>query len=101
MAAGAILRESRCPVVGIVGSVEIRKVAANAGSGRRGEVVIRVTLRAIEARVRAGESEAGEFRVIELRSQPAVHGMALLAVAGEAERGVAGIRGFLKVRGVA
>ena len=101
MTTGAILRESRRPVIWICGRVESRQMASYAAGGRGGEFVVRVTLRAVQPGVRAGEGEAGEFRMIELRSHPSLHGVALLAVGGEIERRVAGVVGFLKVCGMA
>src|SRR5260370_24165155 len=101
MATWAILRESGSAVIRIRGSIEIRQVTGDAGGGGGGEVVIGVTLRAIQPGVRSREGEVREFGVIELCPEPAVHGVALLAVRGEVKRRMAGIVGFLKVRGVA
>ncbi len=101
MATCAILRESGSAVIRIRGAIEVRQVTTDAGGGGGGEVVIGVTLRAIQPGVRSREGEVREFGVIELCPEPAVHGVALLAVRGEVKHRMAGIVGFLKVRGVA
>lgn len=88
-------------MIGVRGAVEIRLVTADArGTGRR-KIVVGVTLRAVQPGVRPREGKAGELRMIKLRAHPAVHGMALLAVGWEVQRGVAGVVGLLKVRAVA
>ena len=101
MATGAILREPRRPVIWICGRVEVRQMASYAAGGRRGEIVVRVTLRAIHLGVRPRQGETCESRVIELHSHPSVHRVALLAVGWKVKRRVAGVVGFLKVRGMA
>lgn len=101
MAAGAILGESRRPVVGIVGPIEVREMTPHAGRGGGIEVVVGVALRTIQRGVGPGEGKSGELSVIELGPQPAVHGVTLLAVGGEVQRGMAGVVSLLKVRRVA
>lgn len=88
-------------MIGVRGAVEIRQMTADArGTGCR-KVVVCVTLRAVQPGVRASEGKPGELRMIKLRSHPAVHGVALLAVGREVQRGVAGVVSLLKVRAVA
>ena len=76
-------RETGLGVRRIVGLVEVRHVAAVASRGRIVELPTRVAGGAIQGRVRAGESEAGELQVIKLRAHPVVHRVALLAGDGQ------------------
>ena len=100
VAARAILREARQAVVRIRRAIEIREMTADAGGARRRKVVICVTLRAIQLRVGAGEGEPSELGMIKLRSQPAVHGVALLAVGRKVQRGVVRVIGLLEIGAV-
>jgi hypothetical protein len=96
MAGGAGLRKADLRVVGIVGGGVILGVAAHTVGGRALEASPGVTGLAVQLRVRAGEREAGEARMIELGAQPGVHaGVAHLAVGGELQRHVGGVGGLL------
>lgn len=86
-----LLGEPRRLVVGICGRVKVLKVASDASRSRSAEVVVGMAGGAFQPRMRSGESEAREPGMVELRAQPAVHGMALLAVGGISNGGVAGI----------
>ena len=55
---------------------------------------------AVEGRVSADQSEAGELEMVELGSKPIVHAMALFAARGKAAAYVVGM-GRLKVLRVA
>jgi hypothetical protein len=63
----------------IVRLVEISQVAAYAGCGRSREFSAHVTGCAIERRVRARQGKASELQMVELRTHPVVHRVALLA----------------------
>ena len=97
VAGGALLREPCGLVVRIFGAVEVLQVAAHAVGPRGGEIIVGMARRAFQPGMRAGKSEAGKFRVVEFRSQPAIDRMALLAVRGIANRGVVRITGPGKV----
>lgn len=95
------LREARRLVGRILCSVEILQMATGAGGASAGEVVIQVTGGAIDARMRTRQRKAGELGMIELRAQPAIHRVALLAIRGVANAGVARVVGLRVVGGVA
>src|SRR5579885_3772591 len=66
---GAVLREVRHFMWRVIGAVVISQMAVDAGAGGQAEVVVDVTLRALQAGVGAGERETGS-RVIELGAHP-------------------------------
>jgi hypothetical protein len=78
----------------IIGLVEVRHVAANAGSWSSNKLVARVAGVAIQSGVRSDQSEAGELQVVELRPHPVVHRMAILAGRGHMQCDVIDPRGF-------
>ena len=88
-------------MVGIVGAVKVLQVAAHAIRSRGGKIIISVACRALQPGVRAGEREPGKFQVVELRSQPAIDRMALLAVRGVSNGRVVGVAGPGVVAGMA
>ena len=51
--------------------------------------------------MRSGQGKSGELGMIELRADPAVHGVAQLALVREADAGVVGIGGMGKFRRMA
>ena len=79
MALFAGLREAGADVVGIRGLLEICQMAAHALGRRAREVAADVALHALHARMRPGQGEPGPG-MIELRSLPIVHRVALRAV---------------------
>jgi len=64
MAARAVLRKIRCPVRRIVGAVVIRLMAVPACPVGNTVVVVCVALRALQGRMRSGQSKAGR-RVVK------------------------------------
>jgi hypothetical protein len=56
-----------------------------------------VTARAGQRGVRPREGKAGKLRMIETHSNPAIHGVALLAVGWEAHRSMVRVCGLLKI----
>ena len=59
-------------------------VAIGAAVAHLGKNKVRVTLRAKQLGVRPREGENGKLRMIEAHSNPAIHGVALLAICREA-----------------
>lgn len=73
----------------IIRLVEVRHMAADAGCRRQRELSTRVTSAAIQSRMRPGQRKIRwRSGVIELRTQPVVHGVALLARGREASLNV-------------
>ena len=98
----AIRREVSSHVVRILGGLKILEVAGQASRGRQGVVVIRVAIRALARwhSVPARQQETGG-RVVKLRVQPVVTGMACVAIRRELCGDVIGICGRLKIFEVA
>ena len=69
-------REPGLCVWRVVGGVEILLVAANAGRWCPCVFPADMANEAIERRVYSGQREAREFKVVEFRACPAVHGVA-------------------------
>ena len=65
--------------------IEVRQVAAHASGHRSREFPTHVTRRAIQSGVRTGQSKTGELQMVELRAHPVVHGVALVATAGQVQ----------------
>lgn len=76
----ASLWNSEGDVVRIVRLLEIGQVATHARRRRALVLAANVTCRAVEGGVHPGESEPGDFQMIELRAEPTVDGVALLAL---------------------
>src|SRR5579864_8615504 len=73
----------------VAGLVEIRHVAAHATGRRVRELAAGVTGVAIQARMRPSQRKIGwRPRMVKLRAQPVVHGVALVARGGEVEQDV-------------
>ena len=101
MAARAVLRKAGGGVIGILGCGKFLGVAAEA-VGRSALVMpARVAGEAVQTRVRAGEREASDARVIKIRARPAIHRVAGLALRGQVRRFVVGHRRTLKGRAMA
>ena len=98
----AIRGEVSSHVVRILGGLKILEVAGQASRGRQGVVVIRVAIRALARwhSVPARQQETGG-RVVKLRVQPVVTGMACVAIRRELCGDVIGICGRLKIFEVA
>lgn len=79
------------------GGVEVCQMTACAcGAGRR-KVIVGVALGALQPRMRAGEGKTRELGMVKLCADPAIHGVALLAVRGEIKRGMARVGRLLKI----
>ena len=78
----------------IIGLVEIRHVAPDAGGWGANELVARVAGVAVERCMSSGQGEAGELQVVELRSHPVVHRVALFASRRQMQRDVINPGGF-------
>ena len=87
-------REAGLGVRRIICLVEIRQMAANAGSRRTYELPTRVAGRAVQRGVRSSEGESSELQVVELCAHPVVHGMALLTTRGQIQLHVVQTRGL-------
>ena len=87
-------------MIGVRGPLEILGVATVAIGGRACEFAVDVALRADDADVRAGEWKR-RFRMIEIGSGPTGGVVAGGAIGWKSGRDVIGIRGFLKILGVA
>lgn len=72
-------------MAGICRAVEIGGVACVTGGWRSAEHVIRVTLNAFQGCMHTGQRVTSELKVIELRSEPRIHRVAVLAGCGEAQ----------------
>lgn len=101
VAGRAILGKAGRHVIGILGVVECRQVATDAGGRRSPEEVVLMTLGASDCRVRSGERELGGGVMVELGSLPLRRGVAQRAVLREAGQDVIGIPGALERRQVA
>lgn len=96
MAARTILRKAGRGVIGIFRRGIVLGMATET-VGRSALVMpARVAGEAVQARVSAGEGEAGGARVIKVRARPTVHGVAGLALRGQVGRFVVGHRRALK-----
>lgn len=100
VAGGTTGGESRRDVVGIAGGGPILGMATQAIHWGALEAAAYVTGGAVQRGVHAGEGKAGEAQVIEFRSEPGIHAVALLAGSGKARGSVIGIRGLLELRRV-
>jgi len=89
------------PVVRIRSAVVIRQVAGDTRGARKVKHAVRVTARAAQRGVRPREGKARKLQMIEMHCNPAIHGVALLAVGREAKRNVGRAGGFLKIRAMA
>lgn len=78
-----VMRESGGDVIGIGGAREIGRVAAEAIRGDALEFVSNVATRARKSLMRSNQRESGEPVVIEFRSQPCVHAVAVPAIGGQ------------------
>ena len=87
-------REIGLRVRRIVRLVEVRHVAAQAARRRPRELPADVASVAVQRDVRPGESETGELQMVELRTHPVVHGVALVAADGQSELHVVDPRGL-------
>lgn len=97
----ALLREPRLNVVRIRRAVVIGSVAPIAIRGRACELPIDVASRAGQCGMRAGQSEAGEFQVIEFCVEPRIRAVAAFACGGKIERLMIWVECLLKIRIVA
>ena len=88
-------------VVRILSVVVIRQVAGDTRVALQVKHVVRVALRAIQLDVRPREGKNGKLRMIETHSNPAIQGVALLAIGREAYRSVVGVGGLLKISAMA
>lgn len=92
------LRETSLDVIGTRRSLKILQMAGHTSCARQVEIIIDVTVdtnsRRISVRVRQRETRG---RMIELRVQPRVRVVALLATCGESHRHVVGVRRALKI----
>jgi hypothetical protein len=95
------LRQPKLNVVGVIGLLEVWQMAAHAGCRSAFELVIKVTLVALQGGVGAGKSKAGEFQMVEVDAEPGVHRMALFAGGGKPGRRVRRASSLLIVLGVA
>ena len=100
VAALALLRDSRLPVVGIRGAVVILGMAAVAIRGRVGELAVDVTQIAGHAHVRARQREHG-LAVIERRGNPCRRCVAGLALLRNACLNVGWVRRGVEILGMA
>jgi len=93
MALVAALREVRCHVVGIRGSLVVLQVTAHAGRGGQVVVVVDVTIGALPRRncMHARQREPGAV-MVERRIQPGSRVVALIAALRKVRRHVIGIR---------
>lgn len=92
-------REARRTVLGVGRGVEVAKVAIDTGLQYALELSINVALRAIDARMPAGQGEGGTA-VVELGACPLHCRMAVLTLRGEGAAGMTRAGGLLKVRAV-
>jgi hypothetical protein len=76
-------------VIGVGGGIKVLQVTTNAIGAGNLEIPTDVARRAIEADMYAGEHETGELSMIEVCSEPTVHGMADLTRGWELRRLVA------------
>lgn len=76
VAGGAIVRQAKLHVRGIVGACEIRCVTCVAGRRRPFEYVVDVACRARQCGMRPGQWVAGDLQVVKLGVEPRVHGVA-------------------------
>jgi len=101
VADGAILRETRCRVVGIRGFLIIRQVTGSAVARRAGVTAVGVALRARHGRMSPRQGKAGKSVVIESRSAPTAGAVADGTIRREASLHVIGILGGVVFLGVA
>lgn len=93
----ALRREPRLRVIRIAGAIEIGNVAAVTICRRALKFAADVAGSTLQIRMRSGQSEAGEFQVIELRVVPCVESVARLAGARKVQLHVARIRRLLEI----
>jgi hypothetical protein len=96
----ASLRKVSSYVIRICRLLEVRQVAAGTCGGSPREFAADVAGSAFQRSVRSGQSKAGLLQMVELRIQPTVHPMALLAGSWEPAAYVAGLR-ILVILGMA
>jgi hypothetical protein len=101
VAGRTILRKSGATVVWILGVVEVRQVTARTIRPCGCEVIVGVASGTFQRGVHAGQVKPSRLGVIELRAQPTVHGMALLAIRGEVDRGMVRAGGLGEFSGMA
>lgn len=101
MATRTILRKAGRGVIGIFRGGKIVGMATEAVCLGALEMPARVAGEAVQARVSAGEGEAGGARVIKVCARPAVHRVAGFALGGQVGRFVVGLRRALKGGAVA
>ena len=73
VAGGAIVRQAKLHVRGIVGACEIGCVARVAGRRRSLEYIVDVACRALQRGVRPGQWVAGDLQMVKLGVEPRVH----------------------------
>lgn len=89
-------------MVGIGCSLIVLQVAGNAGRAAQVVVVIDMAIGALPGRNRVSSAERKSYRtVIELRTQPGIGAMTVIAGRGEHSRDMVGIAGRLEILGVA
>ena len=88
VAGGAIVRQAKLHMRGIVGVCEIRCVTRVAGRRRPFEYVVDMACRARQRGVRSGQCVAGDLQVVKFGVEPRVHGVAGLAGCRESRRDV-------------
>ncbi len=93
--------ESRLDVVGVLGRVEFLDVTVDTLRGGAGVLSACMAVAATEPRVCAGQREAGDGGMVELRPQPGIHTVTLVALQGDTRGSMRRIHRFVVVGHVA
>lgn len=91
----ALLRKTSLSVIRVRGAVVVFCMAAVAIGGRASKLSVDVARCAGQRGVRAGQSETGEFQMVELRVEPGIHAVAGLTCRGKVQHLMIGVHSLL------